>query len=87
MYKIYKILVLVVIAVTTKINSSAQVLPDSSGSSPKIHDSLPVSDTVPSLQKPAASLANLANDTTPVSVNVELENIFNAKSPKEYILS
>jgi outer membrane protein insertion porin family len=84
MHKIYKILFLVVIAVTAKTNSSAQVTPDSARSSTNIPDSQSVSDTVPPVQKPAASLLK---DTVPVSVNVELENIFNAKSPKEYIIS
>jgi outer membrane protein insertion porin family len=53
MHKIYKILFLVVVAVTTKTIATAQVV----------------------------------NDSVPVSVNVELENIFNAKSPKEYVIS
>jgi outer membrane protein insertion porin family len=53
MPKIYKILFLVVVAVTAKTNAIAQV----------------------------------PNDTLPSSVNVELENIFNAKAPKEYIIS
>jgi len=50
MFKFYKILFLVVVAVTAKTNATAQV-----------------------------------NDS--VSVNVQLENIFNAKTPKEYIIS
>jgi outer membrane protein insertion porin family len=50
MFKFYKILFLVVVAVTAKTNATAQV-----------------------------------NDS--VSVNVPLENIFNSKSPKEYIIS
>jgi outer membrane protein insertion porin family len=53
MPKIYKILFLVVVAVTAKTNAIAQV----------------------------------PNDTLPSSVNVDLENIFNAKAPKEYIIS
>lgn len=53
MHKIYKILFLVVVAVTTKTNATSQVV----------------------------------HDTVPVSVNVALENIFNAKSPKEYVIS
>ena len=53
MHKIYKILFLVVVAVTAKTNANSQVV----------------------------------NDSVPVSVNVALENIFNAKSPKEYIIS
>ena len=51
MLKFYKILFLVVVAVTAKTNATAQVINDS------------------------------------VSVNVPLENIFNSKSPKEYIIS
>lgn len=53
MPKIYKILFLVVVAITAKTNITAQV----------------------------------ANDSVPVSVNVPLENIFNAKTPKEYVIS
>ncbi|MGZ3901842.1 MAG: BamA/OMP85 family outer membrane protein, partial [Bacteroidia bacterium] len=53
MPKIYKILFLVVVAITAKTNVTAQV----------------------------------ANDSVPVSVNVPLENIFNAKTPKEYVIS
>ena len=36
-----------------------------------------------------ASVTNavLFTDTIPTSVNVELENIFNSKTPKEYIIS
>jgi len=62
MHKIYKILLLIVIAITTKTLVTAQV-----------NDSVPV--------------AAVNKDTLPTSVNVELENIFNAKSPKEYIIS
>jgi len=53
MPKIYKILFLVVVAITAKTNVTAQV----------------------------------ANDSVPTSVNVPLENIFNAKTPKEYVIS
>ena len=53
MHMIYKMLFLVVVAVTAKTTATAQVV----------------------------------NDSVPVSVNVALENIFNAKSPKEYIIS
>ena len=31
--------------------------------------------------------AQFRKDTVPTSVNVELENIFSAKTPKEYIIS
>ena len=66
MHKIYKILFFVVIAVTTKTNSSAQVLKDSSGGSKNIPDSQVVSDTIPLIQKPAVTQSK---DSTPVSVN------------------
>ena len=71
MHKIYKILFFVVIALTTKIIASAQVVTDSA-QVPAKNDSIP----------PA-----IKNDSIPSSVNVELENIYNAKSPKEYIIS
>ena len=66
MHKIYKILFLVVIAVTTKTNSSAQVPKDSSGGSKNIPDSQVVSDTIPILQNPAVTQSK---DSVPVSVN------------------
>jgi outer membrane protein insertion porin family len=53
MHQIYKILFLVVVAVSAKTNASAQDVKDS----------------------------------VPVSVNIPLENIFNSKNPKEYIIS
>jgi outer membrane protein insertion porin family len=62
MLKIYKILFLVFIAITTKTFVSAQVVTDS-------------------------MQVKVKNDSLPSSVNVELENIYNAKSPKEYIIS
>ncbi len=71
MHKIYKILFFVVIALTTKIIASAQVVTDSVQVSEK-------TDSIPPAVK---------NDSIPSSVNVELENIYNAKSPKEYIIS
>ncbi|MEO6820719.1 MAG: POTRA domain-containing protein [Ginsengibacter sp.] len=64
MHKIYKILFLIVIAITAKTLASAQVNNN---------------DTVPPVR------ANV--DTLPTSVNPELENIFNAKNQKEYIVS
>src|SRR5664279_4193585 len=81
MPKIYKILFLVVVAVTAKTNSSAQVVTNDSGN---IRSSKIISDTIVPHQKQADSLVM---DTVPVSVNVELENIFNAKSPKQYVIS
>ncbi len=84
MHNIYKILFLVVVAVTAKTNTSAQVLTDSSGVLVNTPDSVVVSDTITAIQKPVSNL----RDTLPVSsVNVGLENIFNAKAPAEYILS
>ncbi len=62
MHQIYKISLLIVIAITTKTFVFAQVN----------------NDTIP---------AKISMDTLPTSINPELENIFNAKSPKEYIIS
>lgn len=84
MHNIYKILFLVVVVVTAKTNTSAQVLTDTSSVLVNKPDSLIVSDTTTGFQKPTSNL----KDTVPVSsVNVELENIFNAKAPIEYIIS
>ncbi len=73
MPKIYKILLLIVITITAQTVASAQIN----------NDSLP---HVP-LHTDSVHNAAIQHDTVPTSVNVELENIFNAKSPKEYILS
>ncbi len=62
MHQIYKILLLIVIAITTKTFGFAQVN----------------NDTLP---------ATTSMDTLPTSINPELENILNAKSPKEFIIS
>jgi len=43
-------------------------------------------DTLPKTLKPD-SIPHVASDTTPSSVNVELENIFNSKQPKQYVIS
>ena len=84
MHNVYKILFLVVVAVSAKTNTSAQVVTDTSGVLANSSDSLLIPDTTSLLQK---SVSNL-KDTVPVSsVNVELENIFNAKAPTEYIIS
>ncbi len=84
MHNIYKILFLVVVAVSAKTNTSAQVLTDTSGVLANKSDSTLISDTTQVLQNSALNLG----DTVPVSsVNVELENIFNAKAPTEYIIS
>ncbi len=83
MHHIYKILFLVVVAVSAKTNTSAQVLTDTSRVLDNKQDAGMASDTSASQNQPL----NL-RDTTPVSsVNVELENIFNAKAPTEYIIS
>ncbi|MDP4283903.1 MAG: POTRA domain-containing protein [Bacteroidota bacterium] len=63
MHKIYKILLLIVIAITAKTLATAQDNKDSVSANPQYADSIPT------------------------SVNVELENIFNSKNPKEYIIS
>ncbi len=85
MPKIYKILFLVVLTVTAKTIAFAQVSPDTSG----VSVTHPESNIVPDTTFPAQQSFGLEfKDTVPVSsVNVELENIFNAKAPKEYILS
>ena len=62
MHQIYKISLLIVIAITCKTFGFAQVN----------------TDTLPAI----ASV-----DTLPTSINPELENIFTAKNPKEYIIS
>jgi outer membrane protein insertion porin family len=69
-----------VIAISTRTHASAQVVQDTI-SPPQILRTDPVipqRDTLP---------APIVADTTPTSVNVELENIFNAKVPKQYTLS
>ncbi|HEY8658978.1 MAG TPA: POTRA domain-containing protein [Hanamia sp.] len=63
MHKIYKILLLIVIAIIAKTLATAQDNKDS------------------------VQVAPVHTDTIPTSVNVELENIFNSKNPKEYIIS
>ena len=56
MHNIYKILFLVVVAVTAKTNTSAQVLKDSSGVLVNTPDSVIVSDTITAIQKVPTSL-------------------------------
>ena len=72
MPKIYKIVLLIVFTVIARTIVSAQI----------VHDSVPLvstkTDTLPPVVK---------TDTVPSSVNVELENIFNTKNPKQYKLS
>ncbi|MEO6136962.1 MAG: POTRA domain-containing protein [Ginsengibacter sp.] len=65
MHKIYKILFLIVIAITTKTLASAQVN----------------TDTV------TLKSQNGITDTVPTAINPELETIFNAKNPQQYIIS
>jgi outer membrane protein insertion porin family len=71
MSKIYKIVFLVAIAVIPITIASAQ-------DSVKV-----VRDSVPNISIKDTSI----KDTVPTSVNVELENIFNSKTPKQYTLS
>src|SRR5665647_629830 len=73
MHTIYKILFLIAISFTARTVVSAQIVKDSVS-----RDNVNI-DTIPSLP------AN--KDTVPNSVNVELENIFNAKNPKKYTIS
>lgn len=79
---IYKILFLVVVVVTAITNSSAQVVATDSGNVQRSQQQ--VSDTLPYTQ---ISEPNKVKDSVPSSVNVDLENIFNAKAPKEYVIS
>ena len=72
MLKIYKILLLVAIAISATTIASAQIVQDSVHLSKK--DSL-----LPSV--------SINKDTIPSSVNLELENIFNSKTPTKYTLS
>jgi len=78
MRKIYKIFFLIVITFTARTIVSAQTLNDSVVSVK--------TDTLPKTLKPD-SIPHVASDTTPSSVNVELENIFNSKQPKQYVIS
>lgn len=80
MHKIYKILLLIVIAITTGTLAFAQVKNDSVP--PAVH-----TDTVRASFKHDSVPPAVHTDTLPTSVNVDLENIFNAKTPKEYIIS
>jgi outer membrane protein insertion porin family len=78
MRKIYKIFFLIAITFTARTIVSAQTLNDSVVSVK--------TDTLPKTLKPD-SIPHVASDTTPSSVNVELENIFNSKQPKQYVIS
>jgi len=72
MLKIYKILLLVAIAISATTIASAQIVQDSVHLSKK--DS-------------SLSSASVNKDTIPSSVNLALENIFNSKTPTKYTLS
>lgn len=80
MPRFYKILFLMVIAISTRTHASAQVVQDTI-SPPQILRTDPVIPQRDTLSAPVVA------DTTPTSVNVELENIFNSKVPKQYTLS
>jgi outer membrane protein insertion porin family len=81
MPKIYKILLLLVTSFTARTIVSAQVVKDS------VPPVSAKSDTVPNTAEKTNAIPLVKNDTIPSSVNVELENIFNAKTPKKYTLS
>ncbi len=74
MHTIYKILFLIAISFTARTIVSAQIVKDSVSRDNVKTDSIP-------------SLPANKKDTVPSSVNVELENIFNAKNPKKYTIS
>ncbi|HXR83901.1 MAG TPA: POTRA domain-containing protein [Hanamia sp.] len=77
MRKIYKIFFLIAITFTARTIVSAQILNDSVVSVK--------TDTLPKLK--TDSIPPISSDTMPSSVNVELENIFNSKTPKQYVIS
>ncbi|CAN5428686.1 POTRA domain-containing protein [soil metagenome] len=81
MPKFYKILVLVVLAITAQTNAFTQVVTDSS--------TIPAAtDTVVNMMNNSLSRESQNLDTVPVtSVNVDLENVLNATTPKQYIIS
>ncbi|MDQ6763624.1 MAG: outer membrane protein assembly factor, partial [Bacteroidota bacterium] len=83
MPKIYKILFLVVVTVTAKTISFAQVNTDTTVVPVNIINTEKAPDTVSILK----SFSPSSKDTVPTSVNVGLENIFNAKTPKEYTIA
>ena len=80
MHTIYKIFFLIAIFFTARNTAYTQVTQDSLLHATENKDSIPsVKDSVPAVLP--------AKDTVPSSVNVELENIFNAKAPKQYTIS
>ncbi|MEO6188076.1 MAG: POTRA domain-containing protein [Ginsengibacter sp.] len=86
MLKIYKILFLVVLTVSGQYVAFSQVSPDSATVSANKGDSVLIPESTPIIHP---SFSQAKKDTTPPvsSVNVDLENIFNSKSPKEYKIS
>ena len=81
MHTIYKILFLIAIFFTARTVASAQIVKDSV-SADNVN-----TDTIPSIPVNKDTIPSSVNDTVPSSVNVELENIFNAKAPKQYTIS
>lgn len=73
MHTIYKIFFLIAILFTARNTVYAQVTTDSLSQVNENKDSIPSITTI--------------KDTVPSSVNVELENIFNAKAPRQYTIS
>jgi len=82
MRKIYKILLLIAVTFTARTIVSAQIVKDSVSPVSKTDTVPKVSFKADSIPPPVAQA-----DTTPSSVNVELQNIFNSKNPKKYTLS
>jgi len=82
MHKIYKILLLIAVTSTVPTIVPAQILKDSVSPLSAKKDTVP---NIPILKDSVTPIVK--TDTTPSSVNVELENIFNAKNPKSYTLA
>jgi len=82
MPKVYKILLLIVITFTARTSVSAQIVNDSVSPVHRKTDTVVNSTLLKDSVPPVA-----IRDTTPSSVNVELENIFNAKNPKKYTIN
>ncbi|HZW71830.1 MAG TPA: hypothetical protein VFF57_13205, partial [Hanamia sp.] len=94
MHTIYKIFFLIAIFFTARNTAYTQVTQDSLHRATENKDSIPsVKDPVPSIKdsvppvKDSVPSVSSTKDTVPSSVNVELENIFNAKAPKQYTIS
>lgn len=93
MQKIFTVFFLVSITLIIKTTVSAQT---TSGTLPTTDNKTPparlnISDTVPAssiISKIDSNIAKVnAPDTTPVSIDMDLEQIYNSKNPKEYIIS